>query len=102
MSRELIQRMIGAYVDASAPASALASIVEYQLQTGKFSRAVTSYLRKLPECPELRTVHVSALTETSAICTCHARVRDHESPRYFTVESAFEVNLTTGLCQEIA
>lgn len=91
----LVKKLIGAFVESPQPIHPLASIVEAEL---KSVRKVKEFLESLPERPGIDSVHVVSVTETTALCQCRTRVKDHENPRFFDAEVTFQVDLKSGAC----
>lgn len=98
MISPVIRQIVGSYVFELPARSNLSNIVETCIKQGSLREKVQSYLQSLPERPELASIHVVDLTESTAFCTCRSKLKDHENPSFFESEIRFQIDLGTGAC----
>jgi hypothetical protein len=96
---EVVDRLVGSYVEPEASLHPLANVVEGQL---KDHPEVKRFLASLPEQPPVNRLHVIGLSERRATCACPFTAKDRECPSYFHSEVRFEVDLATGRCLALA
>lgn len=92
---ELVERLIGSFVEPPTSLHPLAEIVEQRLQQ---SYSVQEFLSKLPENPPVSGLRVMSVTEHEAKCACPFSAKDHESLSYLHSEVQFSVRLSDERC----
>jgi hypothetical protein len=92
---EIVERLIGSYIEPVPSLHPLAEIVEQRLRSDSI---VGQFLSALPENPPLTHLKVTSLNEHTAQCSCPVKVKDHESTSYFQTEVKFSVDLATSTC----
>lgn len=92
---ELVERLIGSYVEPVPPLHPLAALVERQLRVDP---AVCQFLGSLPESPPASRLRVVTVNEREARCACPFSIKDHESASYLHSEVAFIVDLGSKSC----
>jgi hypothetical protein len=96
---EIVERLIGSYVEPVPSLHPLAEIVEQRLRSDP---VVERFLSALPENPALAHLKVVSLNEHTAQCSCVVKVKDHESTSFFRTEVKFSVDLATSTCSQPA
>lgn len=92
---EIVERLIGSFVEPVPSLHPLAEIVEQRLRSDP---VVEAFLSGLPERPSLSHLKVVSLNERTAQCSCTVKVKDHESTSFFQTEVKFSVDLATSTC----
>ncbi len=95
---ELVERLIGCYVEPEPSLHPLAELVELQLRS---HAEIRSFLEKLPEKPPVSKLRVIYVNEHEARCVCPFSTKDHESASYLHSEVLLRVDLATLRCSSL-